>query len=63
MTIIYMAHPSMERDKDENMNGDRFFLDTAYVLALLNPHDIYHKQAKASTTSEWEKFADFHSFS
>jgi len=30
-----------------NMNASRFFLDTAYVLALFNPHDIYHKQAKA----------------
>jgi hypothetical protein len=29
------------------MNDARFFLDTAYVLALLNPHDCYHKQAKA----------------
>ena len=28
------------------MNVSRFFLDTAYVLALLNPNDIYHKQAK-----------------
>ncbi len=26
----------------------RFFLDTAYVLALLNPKDIYHKQAMAA---------------
>lgn len=29
------------------MNASRFFLDTAYVLALLNPNDIYHQQAKA----------------
>ena len=29
------------------MNESRFFLDTAYVLALLNPHDSYHKRAKA----------------
>ncbi len=29
------------------MKATRFFLDTAYVLALLNPKDIYHKQAKA----------------
>jgi hypothetical protein len=29
------------------MKENRFFLDTAYVLALLNPKDIYHKQAKA----------------
>ncbi len=29
------------------MKTNRFFLDTAYVLALLNPNDIYHKQAKA----------------
>lgn len=27
------------------MKTNRFFLDTAYVLALLNPNDIYHKQA------------------
>lgn len=29
------------------MKTCRFFLDTAYVLALLNPNDTYHKQAKA----------------
>jgi predicted nucleic acid-binding protein len=29
------------------MNVNRFFLDTAYVLTLFNPNDIYHKQAKA----------------
>lgn len=29
------------------MNASRFFLDTAYVLALLNPNDIHHQQAKA----------------
>jgi hypothetical protein len=29
------------------MHTSRFFLDTAYVLALLNPHDIHHEQAKA----------------
>lgn len=29
------------------MKTNRFFLDTAYVLALLNPNDIYHKQATA----------------
>jgi predicted nucleic acid-binding protein len=29
------------------MDANQFFLDTAYVLALLNPNDIYHKQAKA----------------
>lgn len=28
------------------MNPARFFLDTAYVLALLNPRDAYHKRAK-----------------
>lgn len=28
------------------MKADRLFLDTAYVLALINPKDIYHKQAK-----------------
>jgi len=28
------------------MKATRFFLDTAYVLALLNPNDIYHKQAR-----------------
>lgn len=47
MTIIYMAHPSMERGEENNMNGTHFFLDTAYVLTLLNPHDVYHEQAKA----------------
>ena len=29
------------------MNANRFFLDTAYVLALLNPNDPHNKQAKA----------------
>lgn len=29
------------------MKATRFFLDTAYVLALLNPNDIYHMQARA----------------
>jgi len=29
------------------MNADRFFMDTAYVLALLNQNDKYHDQAKA----------------
>jgi len=33
------------------MKPNRFFLDTAYVLALLNPNDTYHKQAKALLTS------------
>ena len=28
------------------MKKNRFFLDTAYVLALLNQKDTYHKQAK-----------------
>jgi len=28
------------------MNPARFFLDTAYVLALLNPRDAHHKRAK-----------------
>ncbi len=28
------------------MKAKRFFLDTAYVLALLNPKDTYHKYAK-----------------
>ncbi len=28
------------------MKASRFFLDTAYVLALLNQKDTYHKQAK-----------------
>ncbi|MDD5616246.1 MAG: hypothetical protein PHH85_08605 [Candidatus Methanoperedens sp.] len=28
------------------MKENRFFLDTAYVLALLNPKDTYHKYAK-----------------
>ncbi|MFQ6062323.1 MAG: hypothetical protein ACE5J9_04005, partial [Methanosarcinales archaeon] len=47
MTIIYMAYPSMERGKDNNMNANCLFLDTAYVLALLNPKDAHHEQAKA----------------
>ena len=46
MTIIYMAHPGMERGEENNRNGTHFFLDTAYVLALLNPHDVYHKHVK-----------------
>ena len=29
------------------MKATRFFIDTAYVLALLNPNDIYHQQARA----------------
>ena len=29
------------------MKATRFFIDTAYVLALLNPNDIYHQQAMA----------------
>jgi predicted nucleic acid-binding protein len=29
------------------MRANRFFLDTAYVLALLNPKDTYHKKAKS----------------
>lgn len=29
------------------MSADRFFMDTAYVLALLNQNDKYHEQAKA----------------
>lgn len=33
------------------MKTNRFFLDTAYVLALLNPNDTYHKQAKAMLPS------------
>ena len=28
------------------MNSARFFLDTAYVLALLNPRDAHHQRAK-----------------
>ncbi len=28
------------------MTGDRLFLDTAFIQALLNPHDNYHNQAK-----------------
>ena len=28
------------------MNQARFFVDTAYVLALLNSRDAYHKKAK-----------------
>ncbi len=33
------------------MKANRFFLDTAYVLALLNPKDTYHKYAKAMLPS------------
>jgi predicted nucleic acid-binding protein len=33
------------------MKTTRFFLDTAYILALLNPNDIYHKQARAMLPS------------
>ncbi|MCZ7380511.1 MAG: PIN domain-containing protein [Candidatus Methanoperedens sp.] len=33
------------------MKTNRFFLDTAYVLALLNPNDVYHKQAKVLLVS------------
>jgi predicted nucleic acid-binding protein len=29
------------------MSRERFFLDTVFVQALLNPRDQYHKQAKA----------------
>ena len=29
------------------MNANRFFMDTAYVLALLNQNDKYHEQAIA----------------
>lgn len=28
------------------MTGDRLFLDTAFIQALLNPRDDYHNQAK-----------------
>lgn len=28
------------------MNQTRIFLDTAYVLALLNPRDTHHNRAK-----------------
>ena len=28
------------------MNANRFFIDTAYVLALLNQNDKYHEKAK-----------------
>jgi predicted nucleic acid-binding protein len=28
------------------MMGDRLFLDTAFIQALLNPRDDYHNQAK-----------------
>ena len=27
------------------MNPNRFFIDTAYILALLNPRDVFHKKA------------------
>jgi uncharacterized protein len=29
------------------MNGDRFFMDTAFVLAVVNPKDTFHEAAKA----------------
>jgi predicted nucleic acid-binding protein len=28
------------------LNQERLFVDTAYVIALLNPRDAYHKKAK-----------------
>ena len=28
------------------MTGERLFLDTAFIQALLNPRDNYHTQAK-----------------
>jgi hypothetical protein len=30
------------------MIGDRLFLDTAFVVALLNPKDALHEKAKAN---------------
>ena len=33
------------------MKANRFFLDTAYVLALLNQKDTYHNQAKTMLSS------------
>lgn len=33
------------------MKANRFLLDTAYVLALLNPKDTYHKHAKTMLPS------------
>ena len=29
-----------------DLNQERLFVDTAYVIALLNPRDAYHKKAK-----------------
>jgi predicted nucleic acid-binding protein len=29
------------------MSSDRLFLDTVFILALLNPRDQYHKQARS----------------
>jgi len=34
------------------MNNARFLLDTAYLLALRNPHDYYPKLAKARTNRQ-----------
>jgi hypothetical protein len=44
-TITCTAHQNSK--KGSSMNADRFFMDTAYVLALLNQNDKYHDQAKA----------------
>ena len=33
------------------MNGERFFLDTAFVVALLNPKDALHEKAKSCFAS------------
>ena len=42
-TITCTAHQNSK--KVSSMNADRFFMDTAYVLALLNQNDKYHEQA------------------
>jgi len=33
------------------MNANRFFMDTAYVLALLNQNDKYHEQAMTTPST------------
>lgn len=45
MTITCTAHQNSK--KGSSMNANRFFMDTTYVLALLNQNDKYHEQAIA----------------
>lgn len=36
----------MVHQREEAMATRRVFLDTSYIIALLNPSDKYHKRAK-----------------